>query len=239
MKVALTFDIEEDCPPHLSSTLGIKTGLPKILSLLEKFDIKSTLFVAGHIAEKFPDLVKEISKEHEIGSHGYVHEAFNEITQQKKKALKKSKEVLENIIGGEVVGFRAPYLKVCNELYPVLEELGFKYDSSIGSFMRSHRDIRLNNLREFKLEIPNVIIRFPAGLIKFKRFCKKSPFPILFFHPWEAIDMRALLPKSIMNYYMRPDNWYNTGNIFMKKLKALIEYLLDEKFQFVILKDLI
>jgi len=237
-KIALTFDVEDDCPPFQNTTYGIKEGLPKILQLLDNFDINSTFFVTGEIGEKFPEVIKEISKKHEIGSHGYIHEPFNEINQEKRNAIKRSKKVLENIIDDKVIGFRAPYLEICNDLYPVLEEIGFKYDSSKGTFMRSHYNINTNHLQEFELGISNVILRLPGGLKKFKKYCNKNSLSILFFHPWEAINMRTLLPKSIKNYYMRPNNWYKTGNVFMKKLESLIEYLIESNFEFIVLRDL-
>ena len=46
----------------------------KILELFEKYKAKATFFTLGYIAEKFPDLIKEIDcKGHEIASHSYAH----------------------------------------------------------------------------------------------------------------------------------------------------------------------
>lgn len=238
-KIALTFDLERDCPPYLSSTKNIKKGLPLILELLEKHNISSTFFVTGNIAEQYPKVIKQLSKNHELGVHGYHHELFNVITVKKKNAIKESKDLLEKVSGTEVQGFRAPNLKICNALYNILEELSFSYDSSIGTFMSSHKNINVTNLVEFKLEIPNVILRFPGGLRKFKKVCQISDFPVLFFHPWEALDMRKLLPHSVMNYYMRPDNWYHTGDRFVRRLEELIDYLEVEGFDFVMLRDML
>ena len=238
-KVALTFDVECDCPPFLSSTKNITLGLPKILDVMNEFDIRATFFVTGNIAKKYPKVIKNLSKRHEIGSHGYNHEMFDEITLDKKKKIIKSKKLLEKLTGEDIVGFRAPYLKVSNELYKILEEHQFRYDSSIGTFMRSHKNIKVTNIAEFKLEIPNVILRFPAGLRKFKKVCLKSTFPVLFFHPWEAMDMRKLLPRSFKNYYMRLDNWYHTGDRFIERLRALFEMLTSENFEFVMLRDMV
>ena len=205
MEIALTFDVEKDCPPFFTSTYGVEEGLPKILELLDEFGIKSTFFVTGDVAEKHPKLVRKISKKHEIGCHGYHHESLDEINGEKKRALKKSKELLEGIIHGKVFGFRAPCLQVCNELYHVLRDLGFEYDSSIASFMPLHQSIKVDIL-EFKLEISNVTLRFPGGRTMFKKVCRKSLFPVLFFHPWEAIDMRKFLSRAPKKFYFRPDN---------------------------------
>jgi len=237
VKIALTFDVEKDCPPFFTSTHGVEEGLPEILKLLDKFGIKSTFFVTGDVAEKYPNAISKISKKHEIGCHGYHHESFDKIDREKKETIKKSKELLESIINGEVLGFRAPRLLICNELYRVLEDLGFRYDSSMASFMPSHRNIKVD-IPEFKLVVSNVTLRFPGGPTIFKKVCRKNLFPVLFFHPWEAIDMRKFLPRAPKNFFLRPDNWFNTGEPFLKKLRSLLGDLTDE-FDFVFLRDMI
>lgn len=234
--MALTFDVEKDCPPFFTSTYGVEEGLPKILKLLDEFGIKSTFFVTGDVAEKYPELISKISKKHEIGCHGYHHESFDEINCEKEKAVKKSKELLESIIHGELLGFRAPQLQVCNKLYLVLKELDFKYDSSIASFLPLQQNIK-PNIHEFKLEISNVTLRFPGGMIMSNRVCRKSSFPVLFFHSWEAIDMRRLLPQAPKKFCFRLDCWFNTGEPFLKKLRRLLQDF--NRSDFTLLRDMV
>jgi peptidoglycan/xylan/chitin deacetylase (PgdA/CDA1 family) len=239
VKIALTFDVEVDCPPYNDTTQGITVGIPKVLTLLDKYKIKSTFFVTGEMAQQFPNEIKNLAKTHEIGSHGYYHEKFDELTDDKLKALKKSKLVLEKTIGKTVIGFRAPHLRVCDDLFVTLKELGFKYDASMASFMMSHRNINPGSFKTFKLGIPNVILRFPGGMRKFKKYCKNSEFPVLYFHPWEMLNMKKILPKTWKGYYYRWHNWINTGDEFNKRLDALLEHLKKEGFEFVALGDLI
>ena len=236
LEIALTFDVEKDCPPFFTSTYGVEEGLPKILKLLDEFGIKSTFFVTGDVAEKYPELVSKISKKHEIGCHGYHHESFDEINCEKEKAVKKSKELLESIIHREVLGFRAPRLQVCNKLYRVLKELGFKYDSSIASFIPLHQNIKVD-IPEFKLVISNVTLRFPGGMTISKKLCRKSSFPVLFFHTWEAVDMRKFLSRAPKKFYFRPDNWFNTGKPFLKKLRRLLKDFYE--WDFTLLRDMV
>jgi peptidoglycan/xylan/chitin deacetylase (PgdA/CDA1 family) len=236
LKIALTFDVEKDCPPFFTSAYGVEEGLPKILEMLDERGIKSTFFVTGEVAEEYPELVNRISKKHEIGCHGYYHESFDEIGYEKEKAVKKSKELLESVIHGEVLGFRAPRLEVCSKLYCILEELGFKYDSSIASFMPLQQKIK-TNIPEFKLEVSNVTLRFPGGIIVTNIVCRKSSFPVLFYHPWEAIDMRRLLSQVSKKSYFRLDHWFNTGEPFLRKLKRLLKDL--NHMDFTLLRDMI
>ncbi len=113
-------------------------GMPLLLDLYEKYQIKSTFFFTGYIAKLYPDVVKMIVPYgHEIGSHGMSHkkeDGFDVMSFEKQKLhLEESKKLLEDISGQEVVSFRAPALRVNESTATALEETGFLIDSSIAS----------------------------------------------------------------------------------------------------------
>jgi peptidoglycan/xylan/chitin deacetylase (PgdA/CDA1 family) len=118
--------------------LVLKEGLPLLLDLYDKYNIKSTFFFTGVFAEKFPDAVKIVATYgHEIGSHGYSHDhnqAFDILSLEEQiRHLRKSKEILENLSGEEVISFRAPAARVNKNTALALEKTGFKIDSSVAS----------------------------------------------------------------------------------------------------------
>jgi polysaccharide deacetylase family protein (PEP-CTERM system associated) len=107
-----------------------------ILELLDNTGKKATFFILGMLAQYRPDLVKKIAAEgHEIGLHGQHHinmrslsykDAFNDI--------KDSFNLVTDIIGEPVFGYRAPYFSIDETnmfLLEILSELGLLYDSSI------------------------------------------------------------------------------------------------------------
>src|SRR4051812_3192242 len=54
---------------------GARVGLPRVLHLLDDYDIPATFFVPGHTADSWPYLVRDIAaRGHELGNHGYLHE---------------------------------------------------------------------------------------------------------------------------------------------------------------------
>ncbi len=125
----------------LSDEAGEKVlteGLPALIEIYYKYNVKSTFFITGYIAQKFPEIVKLIHNNgHEVACHGYSHksdQAFDVLSYDQQVAhLSKAKSILEDISGGEVISFRAPALRV-NEFTPkALIETGFKIDSSIAS----------------------------------------------------------------------------------------------------------
>ncbi len=113
-------------------------GMPRLLDLYDKYQVKATFFYTGHIAQLYPDVVKMAHQRgHEVGSHGLTHEvdqAFDVLTPQQQLAhLKQSKQILEDIIGEEVISFRAPAARVDKTFPTIMQEAGFKVDSSVSS----------------------------------------------------------------------------------------------------------
>ncbi len=68
-RVTLTFDDG----PHPSYT-------PQLLEILREKKVKATFFVIGHMADKYPDLIKQISADgHEVANHTYSHVTLTKI----------------------------------------------------------------------------------------------------------------------------------------------------------------
>lgn len=116
----------------------VQEGMPYLLDLYERYNVKSTFFIVGSMAEKFPEVVKMIKgRGHEIASHGYSHEvdeAFDVLPYATQlDHLVRSKKILEDISGEEVLSFRAPALRVNANTPKALVEAGYKIDSSIAS----------------------------------------------------------------------------------------------------------
>lgn len=116
----------------------LNQGMPRLLDLYDKYGIKATFFYTGHMAKLYPQVVKMAHERgHEIGSHGLTHEvskAFDVLSPEEQLShLKQSKQILEDIIGDEVVSFRAPAARVDKAFPQVLAEAGFKVDSSVSS----------------------------------------------------------------------------------------------------------
>lgn len=125
----------------LRDETGVKVleeGMPILLDIYQKYNVKSTFYFVGDMAEKFPQVVKMIVPYgHEVASHGWTHEvdeAFDVLPYKKQvEHLSRSKKLLEDLSGQEVISFRAPALRV-NEHTPVaLAEAGYLTDSSVAS----------------------------------------------------------------------------------------------------------
>ena len=120
----------------------------------------ATFFVLGWIAERLPNLIREIhSRGHEVASHGYLHNLCNQQSHEElKKDLIDSKKLLEDIIGAPVFGYRAPSFAINNDILKIIEDCGYLYDSSYNSFAMHGRygqvDFSQNDRKGIVIQIP-------------------------------------------------------------------------------------
>ena len=121
---------------HETGDKVLKEGLPRLLDLYEKYEVKATFFYIGRFAQRCPEIVKMVhEKGHEIALHGLTHDhavSFDTMSLSDQIAnLSESKAILEDIIGEEVVSFRSPALRVNAFTSQALITTGFKFDSSV------------------------------------------------------------------------------------------------------------
>ena len=112
--------------------LRVERNTDRMLELMAEHDVCCTCFILGWVAEKVPALVERIATAgHEIASHGYGHELVYDIGPEKFRAdIERSKKLLEDMTGRQVRGYRAPSFSITDWAIPILQELGFEYDSS-------------------------------------------------------------------------------------------------------------
>jgi len=111
---------------------GATIGIDRLLKLWEKYNIKATWFTPAHSAESFPKQIRRIvDAGHEIGLHGYTHEFVSTLSEeQQRDVLKKSIDVLTDLVGKRPRGWTAPAWSTSLETVKLLEEFGIEYDHS-------------------------------------------------------------------------------------------------------------
>src|SRR3954470_12603770 len=108
----------------------------RLLELFDQAGILSTFFVLGWVAERFPRLVRDIAAGgHELACHSYWHRLIYKLEPAEfREDTRRAKDVIEQVAGQPVYGYRAPTYSVIDRsiwALEVLAELGFQYDSSI------------------------------------------------------------------------------------------------------------
>lgn len=138
----LTLDLEEWY--HLDyfkddnvskESVMLKEIIP-FFNMLDKYQIKITVFVLAELIKVHSELIKKISNQgHEIAIHGWDHELLcNKSNKLFKQEIINAKTALENLTKQNVIGYRAPCFSMDNEKLLILEEIGLIYDSSYIQF---------------------------------------------------------------------------------------------------------
>lgn len=241
----LTFDLEEfDLPIDYNTSINENDmyrisydGAEKILSLLHQYNVCSTFFVTAKFGERYPELIKRLSESgHEIALHGYQHSHDYQKMDQKDayEYLKRAKQILEEISGKEILGFRAPRMMLSS--YDILEKIGIRYDSSLhptyvpGRYnnISKPRKIFINNGVKVVPISVTPVFRLPFSWIWFRNFgltyskiCTKLSlsdldFINIYFHPWEFAEIK--------NYQIPALIKRNTGEILNELLKKYLQW---------------
>ncbi len=255
----LSFDIEEfDLPLELGKNFSKEKsfnisykGLHNILNILKRHkNLKVTFFVTKEFCRRYPDLIKKLSNDHEIGCHGEHNKDYKNLSNKEAfESLKVCKRLLEKTIKKEVLGFRAPRMSTANPA--VLKKLGFKYDASLhptyvpgryNNFFKPKKIFKKNGLIIIPTSV-SPIFRIPLTWLWFRNFSLayskintvlyflKDSYMNIYFHPWEFID---LTKEEIPLLFKR-----NTGKKLCEKLSQYISWLYSKKIKFIPLKELL
>jgi len=211
MNFLLSFDVEDwfqvenfrgvirrDMWEHWDSKESRITGNTlKLLELLDRHGIRATFFVLGWIAERHPELVREIATcGMEVASHGYGHElAYTMTHEELREDLKRSKQVLEDITGREVLGYRAPSFSISEEVSMLVQEAGYRYDSSYNPFPGNKRYGSIN-----------LLVRDSKGFYRIgdlKKYLRENGYYLFYLHSWEVDPEQPKLRGVPKGYYLR------------------------------------
>jgi peptidoglycan-N-acetylglucosamine deacetylase len=112
---------------------GPRTGIPRILGILERHRLRATWFIPGFSAERWPEVARSIRDAgHEIAHHGYLHERSRGATAEVEEGrLVRGLEALATVLGVRPIGYRAPLWQMSYATPGLLARHGFQYDCGL------------------------------------------------------------------------------------------------------------
>ncbi len=118
-----------DLPTNAFFAYGPNEGIPRILDLMDKHQIKLSSFMIGQAIQKEPELAKEIVRRgHEAGAHGRTWQnSYAMKPDEERRFIADNVEAIEKITGFTPVGWNAYWLRNSPYTLDILQGLGFKY----------------------------------------------------------------------------------------------------------------
>nr|WP_296773490.1 polysaccharide deacetylase [Rhodococcus sp. (in: high G+C Gram-positive bacteria)] len=131
---------------------SVVRGVPRILEILRRFEIKTTFFIPGWTAENYPHAVEWILADgHEIGHHGYVHSRTDLVSvDAQREEIERGFKALELVGAPRPRGYRSTSWEMTPATVGLLQEYGFLYDSSFFTddrpYLERHEDVEILEL---------------------------------------------------------------------------------------------
>ncbi len=247
--------LDSDVAPRMEEWPGpplrAEKSVHRLLELFEEYDVRATFFCLGWMAERIPQLVRQCQRAgHEIGSHGYGHVlAYRVGPRAFLEDIVRSKKILEDITGEEVIGFRSPGFCVREDnrwVFDVVLEAGYTYDASVFPARHGHGGLSYANPNPHTIQTQTgSLVEIPTSTVKFlgRRMCffgggylRLSPLPlirwgvgrlhrkgrplIVYVHPREIDPDHPRLPLCLLRRFKCYVNLRST----MPKLRWLCEH---------------
>ena len=210
-------------------TYSMLDGLDGYLKIIESHQIPSSFFVLGEIIPKIKTKLQEISQlGHDIGSHGQSHiRPLTISTEEFESEVSSCKKELENVLGKEVSGYRAPCFSLDRARLDILKQVGYLYDSSrilfgdhplygeidMSGFTKCSSEVyRHEDFFEFQLstlalggkQIPvsggGYLRIFPWLLMKnlLSKYLKQEELYVMYIHPFETSSLpNPVYPEGV------------------------------------------
>lgn len=188
--VAMTVDVEPDCPPFLWTWRGIEEGMPALLEVFREEAVRGTFFVTGATAERFPECVAAIVADgHELACHGYSHASFRSMSRHEARSeIERTNAILRTF--APVRSFRAPYLQLPEKFAELLVDAGMEIDCSRASYKWADAAADTGGrLKRIDASTTSSVLRLPA-FIRDPLLARLRDPVVLFVHPWEFVDLR-------------------------------------------------
>jgi peptidoglycan-N-acetylglucosamine deacetylase len=250
--VCLSFDDDTEAPllrdgttsptTLSASDFGAESGTPRILEMLDHYQVPATFFVTGVDALLHPQMLAAILKSgrNEVGVHGWIHEFPPRLegAAEEERLLDKAIDYLTKATGKRPVGYRAPSWAFSPDTLDLIRKKGFLYDSSLQAMDEPYEIVsRGENTGIVELAIdwtltetpylgqnghmPSPELLFQLYKEEFEGAYQEGTLFVLTLHPYLSGHRAPMRHLSELVGYMKskPGVWFATGSQVTQYLK--------------------
>jgi peptidoglycan/xylan/chitin deacetylase (PgdA/CDA1 family) len=156
---------------------GNRQGVPRILEILKRRDVRARFFVPAVSALLYPDEQRRVVAEgHEVAIHGWIHERNSGLPLEAERDLQlRSADTLEKVTGRRPVGIRTPSWDFSPNTLAITRDMGLVYDSSLMADVDCY-ELVMDGKRTGVVELPVEWIRDDAVYFNMNRFAALRPY---------------------------------------------------------------
>lgn len=228
--VLLSFDVDNETVWLRDGDTGVgglsqgeyggRRALPRILDLLDEYDIAASFFGPAMSFMLNTDMIPTIqaSGRHEIGIHGWIHERNNQLPpDEEERLLRMAVERMTELMGERPVGYRAPSWNFSDATLELLLDMNFLYDSSLMADDRPYEIVANGQ---------------PTGLVELPVQWILDDAPL--FNP---LGNRYANPREVLEVWKDEfDVAYDEGTIFVLTMHP---HYIGHRSRIVVLRELI
>ncbi len=251
----------------ISVDTDLMDGFDEYIKIMDRHGIKNTLFTIGELAPKITSRLKPcIANGHSLALHSYEHVAPMDVpVDQFREKTRLAKQQMRELFGVDVVGFRAPCFSMDKTRLDVLQELGFRYDSSHLNFLPARHTVKLDlqdfhrlrrgifrrrDFYEFGISRGKVFGKslpisgggyvrlLPWFFIKplIRSYIRKNDYYVFYLHPFELTKQKVPAIRQLRSY----DRYYIKQGIrtYGKRIERIIRLLKKHGYEFVTFEQL-
>jgi polysaccharide deacetylase family protein (PEP-CTERM system associated) len=194
----------------------VERNVDLILAMFAEHQVAATFFTLGWFAERYPQVIRRIvDGGHELASHGYDHvKVHTQHPDDFRQDIRKTKNMLEDIGGQRVKGYRAASFSIDERslwAFDILAEEGYAYSSSVYPIKHDHYgmpdasrfaykpsaktplvEVPISTLNLFNRNLPSGgggyfrLLPYSYSRWALRRIAARDHEPVIFyFHPWE------------------------------------------------------
>ncbi|SMF18079.1 Polysaccharide deacetylase [Xaviernesmea oryzae] len=228
MAVALSFDSDHETMELRNGGVsfgkmsqgqyGARSGMPRILHLLEKYSVPASFFMPAVSAMINAGEVKTVvAAGHELGIHSWIHEFNSRLDEATERDLAlRAADVLERLSGVRPVGMRTASWDFSPHTLKITREMGLLYDSSLMADDEPY-ELLEDGEPTGVVEIPVEWIRDDAPYVAMDRMTGARPYggPSMVFDIFARELEMAWEEEGLFQLTMHPHHVGHRSRIFI------------------------